>query len=112
MNSKIQIVIDVLNKINAKEIKIYDTRDVTPFFEYLIIATASTNRQMNSLASYLKEASAKFNFNIKGIEGAESSEWVLVDLEDVLVNVFTKEARSLYDLDRLYKNLNEIEVSE
>ena len=60
MNSKIQIVIDVLNKINAKEIKIYDTRDVTPFFEYLIIATASTNRQMNSLASYLKEASAKF----------------------------------------------------
>lgn len=110
MNKKIQIVIDILNKINAKDIKIYETKDVTPFFEYLIIATALTNRQMNSLASYLKEAAEINNFNINGIEGATSNEWVLADLEDVIVNVFTKEARDLYDLDRLYKNLNEIEI--
>ena len=105
MDKKIDIVVKILEKINAKDINIYDTKDRTPFFEYMIVSTVASSRQLSALGGYLKEEAAKNDFEIKGIEGANSNEWVLADLGNVLVNVFTKEARELFDLDRLWKKL-------
>lgn len=112
MNSveKLKSIYAVVNKINAKDICVYETSSVTPFFDYAIVATVSSQRQLNALAGNIKEDSAKFGYDVRGIEGANGGEWVLVDAYDILVNVFTKEAREHYDLDRVWKNLPKVKM--
>ena len=105
MDNKIENIIKLLDKVNAKDVEICDTKDSTPFFEYMIIATALSSRSLNAFCGYLKEEEAKGEFTIKGIEGANSVEWVLADLGDIVVNLFTKEARDKYDLVHLWKKL-------
>lgn len=105
MDKKVDIIVNILEKINAKDISIYDTKDMTPFFEYMIVSTVASSRQLSALGGYLKEEAAKSDFEIKGLEGANSDEWVLADLGNVLVNAFTKDARERFDLDRLWKKL-------
>lgn len=105
MDNKIDIILNILDKINAKDVMIYDTKDSTPFFEKMVVATAVSSRQLNAFSNHLKEEAEKNGFDIKGVEGAGSNEWVLADLGDIIVNIFTKEARENYDLDRLWKRL-------
>lgn len=112
MDKKLNSIINTLGKINAKELKIYETKNSTPFFDYVVIATVASNRQLSAFASNIKEEASKENFNIKGIEGKYSSEWVLVDLENILVNVFTLEARNNFDLDKIWKNLPQVDIKE
>lgn len=107
---KLKSIYEVVNKINAKDICVYETSSATPFFDYAIVATVASQRQLNALAGNINEDSAKYGYDIRGVEGANSGEWVLVDAHDVLVNVFTKEAREHYDLDRVWKNLPKVKM--
>lgn len=107
---KLKSIYEVVEKINARDICVYETKTNTPFFDYVIIATVASERQLNAVASNIKEDGAKHGYDIRGIEGVNGGEWVLVDAQDVLVNVFTKQAREHYDLDRIWKNLPKVEL--
>lgn len=107
---KLKSIYEVVEKVNAKDICVYETKNNTPFFDYVIIATVASDRQLNAVASNIKEDGAKYGYDIRGAEGVNGGEWVLVDARDVLVNVFTKQAREHYDLDRIWKNLPKVEL--
>lgn len=102
-------IIESINNLKVKDLKIYETKNITPFFDYVVIATAISSRQLKAVVEHLRKDSQEKNLIIKGIEGLDGGYWALVDLGDVLVNVFTSEEREKYDLDRLWKSLPQID---
>ena len=97
-SDKISLVLDCIDKNLVKDIKVYDAREFSPFFDFVIVSTALSNRQMQACISYLQD-----EFEIKGVEMGE--EWTLIDLGDIILHVFKEEDRSKYALDRLYAHL-------
>ena len=69
-------------------------------FDYAIIATANSSRQLQAAVDRLEEKSVEKKFTIRGVERVRGGYWALVDLNDVLVNIFTVEERQRYDLDK------------
>ena len=70
----------------------------TPFYDYSILCTGSSKRNISAIVDAVKD-----NLDVvKSVEGLEDSEWVLIDGEDIIVNIFTKEAREYYELDGFY----------
>lgn len=105
-------VIEAIDDARVKDIKIYETKQITPLFDYAIIATANSSRQLQAAVDRLEEKSLEKGFTIRGVEGVRGGYWALVDLNDVLVNIFTVEERQRYDLDKLWKDLPQIKIED
>ena len=97
-------ILYVLDRNLVKDIVVYDVRDRTPLYDYVIITTALSSRQMDAALNYLKEA-----FMITNVEKGET--WSLIDLRTVIVHIFTEEERENYAIDKLLKNVPNKEIS-
>lgn len=104
---KIKIIIDALESVNLFDIVVYDMKDKSPFFEYLVISSSTSERQLKATTQHITNDLVKAGFEAPRVEGKNSNSWVLVDCNDVIVNVFTKEEREHYDLEKM---LAEIET--
>lgn len=100
--NKLDNVLDCINRNLVKDVVIYDMKERSPLYDYVIVATATSERQMGACVSYLRE-----DFEVKGAEVGEG--WTLVDLGDIILHVFTEEDREKYGLDKLYANLPIVE---
>lgn len=105
-------IANTLANVKLQDIKIYETRSITPLFDYVINATATSSRQLNAVIDHLKKESHEKNYKIKGIEGSRGEIWLLVDLYDVLINVFLNEERDRYALDKLWADLPQFEFEK
>ena len=74
---------------------------ILTYFDYIIVATTLSNRQMQACLNYLKD-----DFEIRGAEVGEA--WSLIDLNDVIVHIFKEEERERYGIDRLYASLPQL----
>ena len=101
MEKEIQNIIDIIEDKNGKDIKVYDLKGKSPFFDYSILCTGSSTRNVDAIVQELKKGMEI----VKGIEGLEEANWVLIDGGDVLVSVFTQEAREYYQIDEFYGSI-------
>lgn len=111
MNKQLLCAIESLKSCNAKDIKIYDLRGYNPFFDYAIVATAIAERQINALTSHIEEETKKEGVKIRNVVGRNSG-WLLIDLYDVMVNFFTLEERTRFDLDKMWANRPLVNIEE
>ena len=73
-------------------------------FDYLIIASGSSNRQVIFLAEKLMEE-VKSSYKINGkIEGRENADWILLDFQSVIVHIFRPEVRDYYQIEKIWKD--------
>lgn len=103
----LDIIKDALDKVKAQDVKIYDLRGISPLADFTVVATVDVARQANACIDHIFEQSKENDFKIKGIEGKDST-WILIDLCDVILHVFTQEERKNYDLDRLYFGIPQV----
>lgn len=89
-----------LDDHKAEELTVIDLKDKTSIADTMIIASARSNRHLASLAEHLY-LNLKNELPIK-IEGKDGSQWVVVDTFYVIVHLFTKETRELYNLEKLW----------
>lgn len=101
---KIEKIIEILEQVNAKDIKAYDYEKTSPFFDYIIIATVS-DRQANAAVSHFKKMDLA---EMKNVEGAPNSGWILVDSNDIIIHLFTKEQREYFDFDQRLLGIKQI----
>ncbi len=98
-----EIVIHAILEKKAMAVKAYDCMDITPFVDTMIVASTNNIRQNNAIAQNvkdrIKEAGLRVDFRM---EGKADSKWLLVDLGSIVVHLFVKEERQVYQLDRLY----------
>jgi ribosome-associated protein len=95
-------VIDALEDIKAQDISVLDVSQLTAMTSYMIIASATSNRQAKALAHNVQEKMRELGVHITGVEGEREGEWVLVDLGDIVVHVMQQNVRDYYNLEQLW----------
>lgn len=99
---KCRVVTKWLEEQKAKDIATVDLAGQCAFAEALIVLTASSVRHGQSLASGIAELCSKENYEFFRVEGAQTGQWILVDMNDIVVNIFLESVRGLYDLESLW----------
>ncbi|MFP8965697.1 ribosome silencing factor [Pokkaliibacter sp. CJK22405] len=92
----------LLADMKAKDVQVLDVRGLSSVTDYMVIASATSTRHVKAVADHLTEQMKRRGTQPLGVEGQEASEWVLVDLGDVVVHVMQPQARAFYDLERLW----------
>ena len=96
------LVVDALDDIKAQDIIRLDVRDMTTVTDYMIVASGRSNRHVKALVENVAEKAKKAGHKPIGVEGEEGGEWVLLDLQDVLVHVMLPKVREFYNLEKLW----------
>jgi len=99
---KTKAVIEALEDIKADEITVIDTSKLSDMFDCMIIASAKSSRQTKAIADNVVVKLKARGEDVTGREGAESGEWILVDLGEVLVHVMQPAVRQYYNLEELW----------
>ncbi len=95
-------VCDELEALKAKDIKVLDVGKFTTIADYLVVASGTSGRHVRSVSDKLAEASKERGVIPLGVEGKEGSEWVLIDLADVVVHIMQPSVRDFYKLEDLW----------
>ena len=95
-------VLSALEDIKAFDIITIDIRKQKSIADYIIIASASSSRQAKALAENVRDQMQKINIPLIGMEGGSGSEWVLVDLGDIIIHIMTPTIRLHYNLEELW----------
>ena len=98
-----QIIVNSLEDIKAFDITVIDVRKKTSIADYMIIASANSNRQTKALARHLKDTLKDIGKSVANIEGEGDGEWVLVDLNEVLVHIMLPTTRAYFNLEELWQ---------
>lgn len=92
----------VLDERKGQNITTLDVRDKTSFTDYMVVVTGTSDRHLKSLCEYIVEKVKEQGFKPLGVEGDLGSDWVLVDLGDVIVHAMTAQTRDFYQLEKLW----------
>lgn len=109
---KLKIVLESLDSVNLFDIVVYDMREKSPFFDYLVIASSTSDRQLKGAVTHIQNDLAKAGHDIAKVEGKNSNSWILVDCKDIIVNVFTKEEREYYNLEKMLAEIDELNLED
>ena len=98
-----KIAVAALEDIKAKDIEVLNTTKLTALFDRIIIATGDSNRQVKALARSVHDKVKEAGGEVIGMEGEETSEWILVDLGDIVVHIMQPSIRTYYNLEELWQ---------
>ncbi len=98
----LKIVETVLDERKGHNIVILDVRGKTSFTDYMVVVTGTSDRHLKSMCDYVVDEVKKQGARPLGIEGDLGSDWVLLDLGDVIVHAMTSQARGFYQLEKLW----------
>jgi ribosome-associated protein len=98
----VDLVTRALEDMKAQQIRVIDVRGKTPLADYMVVATGTSNRHVGSLADSVAFEAKASGVQPLGIEGQTGQEWVLVDLNDVIVHVMLPKVRDFYNLEKLW----------
>ena len=95
-------IAEVLDSKKARDIKVLHVEDKTVISEYFVICTGNSSTQVKALAGEVEYRMEQRGLSPYSVEGRDNNSWVLVDYSNVIVHVFSREAREFYNLDKLY----------
>ena len=94
----------------ASAIRVLDLKPVTTFADYFVICNGMNQRQIQAIVDEVIRALKHRGERPNSVECYDHAEWVLVDYGDLIVHVFSDQARSYYDLDRLWRDAPEVTI--
>ena len=101
-----------LDSKKGGNIKVLKTEGITTLADYFVICTAISNTQVKAMSDACEEAAEKNGERAHHIEGHRGGTWLLLDFSSVVVHVFTDESRKFYDLERLWGDAEEVDLSQ
>lgn len=99
------LIKEKLEETKAKDVVVLDVRKISSVTDYVIIATASSDRQARAIADYLREQAGK-PFSM---EGEDEGRWILLDYIDAVVHIFQDDLRKYYDLEGMWLSAKRLE---
>ncbi len=97
-----QLIVNALEDVKAKDIKVFNTEKLTDQFERVVIASGMSSRQTRALAFSVSSAVKKAGQDVLGMEGQDAGEWVLVDCGSVVCHVLQPAVRDYYGLEEIW----------
>lgn len=104
MNTKTttDLALKVLEDMKALDIRVLDVSEKSTITEVMLIATGTSSRHVKAIADNVALEAKKQGNPPLGIEGEQGSDWVLVDLDDVVVHIMLQQTRDFYNLEKLW----------
>jgi len=93
---------------HCEDVVIFDLRGVSQVCDYFVIGTGTSDRQMRSVIDHIKQKGDSLGHKRYGLAGYQEADWILADYVDVVIHLFTPEARSYYDLELLWGDATQI----
>lgn len=103
---------ELLNSKKAEDIVVIDIAEKSSFADFLVVASGTSDRHIESLIDDVEDFAAQDGVPTKGIEGKNGTGWILLDLGDVIVNIFSREMRSKYNIEKVWADCEMTHVEE
>ncbi len=100
-----------LDDKRGKDIKVLETGKLTTLADYFVLCTGTSSTQVRALADLCEETAEKLGEPLHHREGHGDNNWILLDFSAVVVHVFDNEGRSFYDLERLWNDAAELDLT-
>jgi ribosome-associated protein len=100
-----------LDDAKARDISVLDMRKISDFTDYMVIATGTSNRHVQSTADKVVDALREHGMRAVGVEGGRIGDWVLIDFGDVVVHVMREEIRDFYNLEKLWSDARRVKTN-
>lgn len=107
-----KLAIAALEDKKAEDIRVIDISEVSVIADYFIIAGGSNRSQIQALCDNVREKLGRAGYLEKQVEGYDTANWILMDFGDVIVHIFDKENRLLYDLERIWRDGKQVDTAE
>lgn len=109
---ELEIAVKALDSKKAEKITALKVGDLTILANYFVIASATSTTQVKALADAVEYQLEQAGVRPKSVEGIQSRNWIVLDYIDVIVHIFTEEAREFYQLEHLWADGEEVDLSE
>ena len=107
-----KLAIEALEDKKAEDIRVIDISEVSVLADYFIIAGGNNRSQIQALCDNVLEKLGRAGYPEKQTEGYDTANWILIDFGDVIVHIFDKENRLLYDLERIWRDGKQVDIAE
>ena len=113
MNSKeiARLACEAMEDKKAQDIKIINIEQVSTLADYFIIASGANRNQVQAMADNVDEVLGRAGVEPKQMEGYQSANWILMDYRDVVIHIFDEENRLFYDLERIWRDGENIDIA-
>ena len=108
----VKLAVKALEDKKGEDIKIIDIQNVSVLADYFIIARGANPNQVQAMADNVEEELFKAGFEARQVEGYNTANWILMDYNDIIVHIFSREDRLFYDLERIWRDGKVIENVE
>ena len=99
------LAVEAVESVKGEDVAVLDVRDRTSMTDFMVIAAGTSNRHVRSLAEeVVRRARDSDDAGKPRVEGGEASDWVLVDMGDVIVHLMLPATREFYDLERFWRD--------
>ena len=103
---------ELLNSKKAEDIVVIDIAEKSSFADFLVVASGTSDRHIESLIDDVEDLAAQNGVPTKGIEGKNGTGWILLDLGDVIVNIFSREMRTKYNIEKVWADCEMTHMEE
>ena len=106
-----KVIAEVLDAKKGRDVKIIHVEEKTVIAEYFVLCTGNSSTQVKGLVGEVEYQLERRGINPYNVEGRDNNSWILIDYSNVIVHVFSREAREFYNLDKLYGDSSAVSVS-
>ena len=109
---KVKVAVTAAEEKKAIDLVVLKLVELTTFADYFMICSGTSSRQVQAIADEIEDQLKQHKVRPLNIEGYNNAEWVLMDYGSVIIHVFSEKARQFYDLERLWRDAEKVEVGE
>lgn len=108
----VRIATEAIRDKKGEDIRIIDISNVSVIADYFIIANGSNVNQVQAIVDHVEEQLHHAGYSNPRVEGYNTASWILLDYNDVIIHIFSKEDRLFYDLERIWRDGIEINADQ
>ncbi len=109
---KVKVAVAAAEDKKALDLVVLNLTEITAFADYFVICHGTSARQVQAIADEIEDRLKKQQVRPLNIEGYPNAEWVLMDYGSMIVHVFSETSRRFYDLERLWRDAEKLDVSQ
>lgn len=111
-NETLSLIVKTLDVKKAEDIKVIKIGDISVLADYFVIADGLSGTQTRALADEVEFRLKEQGRSPDRIQGANGSNWIILDYGDIVVHIFSKDQRDFYNLERLWKDGEDMDISQ
>jgi ribosome-associated protein len=112
MTDALKIAAKAADDKKAHDLVAMDITEIASFANHFLLCTGDSSRQMQAIADEIEAKLKAIGIRPSHVEGYQNAEWILMDYLDLVIHIFSKDARIYYDLERLWRDGKKLDVGQ